>query len=52
MITSFMSDDFNIFKIYVMMTFVDIARNPAPAGFQLLCDEIYVLSLIKHLQKY
>ena len=47
---SLMSDDFNIFQIHVMVTFVDMARNPAPAGLQLLCDDIYVLSLIKRLQ--
>ena len=33
-----------------MMAFVDMARKPAPAGFQLLCGEMYVLSLIKRLQ--
>ena len=45
-----MSDDFNVFNIHVMMAFVDMARKPAPAGFQLFCGEMYVLSLIKRLQ--
>ena len=45
-----MFDDFNVFNIHVMMAYVDMARKPAPAGFQLLCGEMYVLSLIKRLQ--
>ena len=45
-----MSDDFNVLNIHVMIAFMDMARKPTPAGFQLRCGEMYVLSLIKRLQ--